>query len=453
MSNRKGKPPARIVQFLLLVVVFLLVAAVSTGYSLGKGDLSGQPGSGQTPPGLVEESGSGFSSGPGTTASAALLFSELDGQAPADLAPSAGPLPSHNPDPTPAPQPAPSPSARATPTPAPQPAAVPSSVPSSKETATVSGEPSSASAGTAAIAAPATPPPAAVSPFTLGQGISRNLRMRVVVANNGGDESRDIRIEVPLLGKLSSPYQVILKETFSHTPADIATVAQGSRIGYFHFSSIAPGSTVTLVVDYSLRVHPFTAHFAAYRARPAAGPAGFLQPSANIESDHPQIVARAAEVTSGKNGDLEKARAIYAFVQRHLRYDPGSPYRNRGALSALETATGVCEEYAALFTALCRAAGIPARQVNGYTDPRGTGDIFNSAISLRGYRHSWAEFYLEGMGWLPADPTMNIGADSFKYFGSLPRASHIAQNYLDQSMRVTFSGGQLSVAWEESLIK
>ena len=88
-----------------------------------------------------------------------------------------------------------------------------------------------------------------------------------------------------------------------------------------------------------------------------------------------------------------------------MSYDLDSASRNSGALSALYNGSGVCEDYAALFVALCRAEGIPARLVNGYTDPRGRGDVWNVAYGetfpLTGFRHSWAEFYLEGLGWLP----------------------------------------------------
>jgi hypothetical protein len=138
-----------------------------------------------------------------------------------------------------------------------------------------------------------------------------------------------------------------------------------------------------------------------------------------------------------------------------MKYDLNSPDRNNGALSALRSGSGVCEDYAALFAALCRAEGIPARMINGYTDPQGRGEIWNiasgKALSLKGYRHCWAEFYLESMGWLPADPTLNIYDSNLVYFASLPQASHLAQNYADQSLRVRFQGGQLDVAWEEEL--
>jgi hypothetical protein len=48
--------------------------------------------------------------------------------------------------------------------------------------------------------------------------------------------------------------------------------------------------------------------------------------------------------------------------------------------------------------ALCRAAGIPARFVEGVTY-----GLSDSGPSLE--QHDWMEFYLPGIGWVPADPT------------------------------------------------
>ena len=62
------------------------------------------------------------------------------------------------------------------------------------------------------------------------------------------------------------------------------------------------------------------------------------------------------------------------------------------------------------------------------------------------------ECYVEGRGWLPADPTFEAGPNSFNYFGSLPHGSHIAQNYMDLSLRVRFQGGKLAVTWDETLV-
>jgi hypothetical protein len=294
-------------------------------------------------------------------------------------------------------------------------------------------------------------------PYTLGRVYDRNLWVKVVVENNGNTPSQNIRLEIPLLGELDSPYQRTVKESYSREPVDVIKLKNNNRVGVFRIDSLPPGASDVITLEYYLNVYPMHANFSTNSKKNARGaPAGYLEASEKIESNHPKIVAKARELTASCSTDLEKAQAFYKFVIAHINYDLNSSTRNTGALGALQSRSGVCEEYASLFTALCRASGIPARVVNGYADPQGTGGIWNIApgesFPLRGYRHSWSEFFLNGAGWLPADPAMNINNNGFKYFGSLPQASHLAQNYEDIPLNVRYSGGQLSVTWEEGLV-
>jgi hypothetical protein len=75
-----------------------------------------------------------------------------------------------------------------------------------------------------------------------------------------------------------------------------------------------------------------------------------------------------------------------------------------GALFALKNGYGECGDYAALFVALCRASGIPARPVVG-----------RWAMPENGSYHVWAEFYLQDVGWVPVDPSFGPknNADTF----------------------------------------
>jgi len=69
---------------------------------------------------------------------------------------------------------------------------------------------------------------------------------------------------------------------------------------------------------------------------------------------------------------------------------------DKGALYALTNLSGDCTEFAALFAALCRAAGIPARLMGGYICQR------NCLVTTVDF-HNWAEFYHNG-AWHLADP-------------------------------------------------
>jgi transglutaminase-like putative cysteine protease len=62
-----------------------------------------------------------------------------------------------------------------------------------------------------------------------------------------------------------------------------------------------------------------------------------------------------------------------------------------------ELGKGVCQDFAHVWIAACRAAGIPARYVSGYLY---TGDSHQPQAS-----HAWGEAWLPQAGWLAFDPT------------------------------------------------
>ena len=103
---------------------------------------------------------------------------------------------------------------------------------------------------------------------------------------------------------------------------------------------------------------------------------------------------------------------------------------------------GNCRTLARGFISMAQKNGITAREVIGYARPR-HGPLTSG--SLEGTRHSWAEFYVEDLGWVPVDLT-------FQYFGELPHTSHVIESYSDQSIKVNFSGGSLSASWSNFIL-
>ena len=95
-----------------------------------------------------------------------------------------------------------------------------------------------------------------------------------------------------------------------------------------------------------------------------------LQATPAIDSDHPHIVAFAAQHARG-NTRREQAQALYLAVRDGLRYDPYRiDLREHGmkASTALAQGFGWCVPKAVLLAAVARAAGIPARL--GFADVR-----------------------------------------------------------------------------------
>ncbi|HEU0199784.1 MAG TPA: transglutaminase domain-containing protein [Burkholderiaceae bacterium] len=122
------------------------------------------------------------------------------------------------------------------------------------------------------------------------------------------------------------------------------------------------------------------------------------------------IVKKTADqITKGARTDLQKARAIYEWTVENTFRDPKTRGCGIGDVKAMLEANvlgGKCADLNAMFVALCRAAGVPARDVYGVRvveSPRGyksmgrMGDITKA-------QHCRAEFYAQNIGWVPVDP-------------------------------------------------
>ena len=86
-----------------------------------------------------------------------------------------------------------------------------------------------------------------------------------------------------------------------------------------------------------------------------------LRPGTFIDSDHPAVRATAQRLKA--DGPTATAVALYAFVRDAIRYDPYVDYTDPviwRASAVLAAGAGYCVGKASLYTALCRAAGIPA---------------------------------------------------------------------------------------------
>lgn len=112
----------------------------------------------------------------------------------------------------------------------------------------------------------------------------------------------------------------------------------------------------------------------------------------------PRIRRLANEVTAGAKGPLAQARAIYRHVLTTMTYDKATPGWGMGdSERACDIRKGNCTDFHSLFIALARAKGIPARFIIGFPMAEKDGQT-------SGY-HCWAEFFVEGIGWIPVDPS------------------------------------------------
>uniref|UniRef100_UPI0028118490 transglutaminase family protein n=1 Tax=Microbacterium sp. TaxID=51671 RepID=UPI0028118490 len=79
----------------------------------------------------------------------------------------------------------------------------------------------------------------------------------------------------------------------------------------------------------------------------------------------------------------------------------------------LEVRSGYCTHFASTFAVMARSIGIPARVVVGYLPGTATGDEVDDQdvyTVLGSQLHAWPETYLDGIGWVPFDPTVGLGS-------------------------------------------
>jgi transglutaminase-like putative cysteine protease len=214
-----------------------------------------------------------------------------------------------------------------------------------------------------------------------------------VTYNWGASGNYTFRIEVKVTNNGSETSQNVMVsvpllensspyQTTSLISVNYDLVSTAGRVSTFNLGDLAPGETKTIIADFNINV---------------------------------RTVA-----LNNSNETVEKAR---------IAYD-----KHKGS--------GNCRVLAQAFINEARAMGLNAREVVGFARPqRGA----MTSGSLQGSRHSWAEFYVDGLGWVPVDLT-------FQYFGTFPQTSHIVECYGDQSIKVNFTGGSLGASWSNSVL-
>lgn len=118
-------------------------------------------------------------------------------------------------------------------------------------------------------------------------------------------------------------------------------------------------------------------------------------PSADAE-----VVALAKRITGQRTDPGDKVAALLEWFvpAKNIRYDGQITGSRYGVKTVLKQGYGHCWDFSDCFVTLCRAAGVPSRQVLGW---------------LHGQSgHVWAEVLIEGKGWRQVDPTAGMGCDS-----------------------------------------
>mgnify|MGYP003587906534 CR=1 FL=1 len=201
----------------------------------------------------------------------------------------------------------------------------------------------------------------------------------------------------------------------------------GNHLLHFVFSNIPPYAVRIVNVEATVAMNS-TARSVSISRDQYLHPEPLMQFDA-AEFDHlaPKF-AREAPVE-------QTVQAIFNWVRQNIR-DIGYDGTDRGALYALTEKKGDCTEFAALFVALCRREGIPARVMGGYVIDQ------NTNLDPASF-HNWGEYYASG-AWHLADPQAGILNEKSEQYIAM-RVSGESDSPLENYARFRYLGNGIKV--------
>jgi hypothetical protein len=276
--------------------------------------------------------------------------------------------------------------------------------------ATSAADPGNAASG--AVEPAISPEPVTPTPTSAGNPVQiiHPVRYRVenaVVVSNGGFTITELLLYQPKPVGWDGQINVV-EESVTPSNYKVGRDPQtGTEMYYWQlFNTPARGKAIEFKNQFT---------FTAYETRTAIDPDGIppyntLSPAYRlytkaepyIESTDPLITNLADKLAGNETNPFRLARRFYDYVVAHAHYQLIEGFI--GAKGMLINNAGECGDFSALFIALARAKGIPARAVVGLW-----------ALSGTDQSHVWAEFYLQDIGWIPVDPT--IGQSEPSKFG------------------------------------
>ena len=101
---------------------------------------------------------------------------------------------------------------------------------------------------------------------------------------------------------------------------------------------------------------------------------------------------------------LTAVRRLNQVLCESFDYAPGATLADSPIDLALESGSGVCQDFSHIMLAICRSWGIPARYVSGYLFT----DAAEGDRSDPDATHAWVEVFLPSLRWVGFDPTNNV---------------------------------------------
>ena len=117
----------------------------------------------------------------------------------------------------------------------------------------------------------------------------------------------------------------------------------------------------------------------------------------------------AESITTGYDTTYDKLKAIEAYLQKYTySFSPMNPPEGQDFVDyfLFEGKEGYCTSYATAMAVLGRCIGVPMRYLEGFVARYEYQDREDNMYPIKNSQaHSWAEAYIEGIGWIPFEAT------------------------------------------------
>ena len=229
----------------------------------------------------------------------------------------------------------------------------------------------------------------------------------------GNIKSLDIFYAVPS----ARDNQKLLSEIqYMPPPKEFLHDRWNQKVARFHVENLDPAQSfeVTLKADIETSAISYFVYPDEVKSEiPREIKKQYLVDEDKYDINNPYIQKLVKEVVGDETNIYWKARKLYQYLIANMEYELSGGWNT--APTVLKRKNGSCSEYTFCYTALCRAAGVPARYVGSLVvrgDDASYDDVF----------HRWNEIYLPGYGWIPVDASGGdklLPADQGSSFGSL----------------------------------
>jgi transglutaminase-like putative cysteine protease len=254
------------------------------------------------------------------------------------------------------------------------------------------------------------------------------------------DRDKDLRLWIPISCEWASQKAVKIISVEPKPYAEYTDPESGNRMLFWDFSKEPKNLSYEVHIKFRLESYEVHAEvdpnqIGSYNK--TSKEYALYTRSENIICITPEIREMAQKAVGDEKNPYLQAKLINKFVGKKMRFKIHRQDRGVGVKCLLDFPVidkkgekhyeGSCEQYSALFVALCRAAGIPARTVAAFIgwcpwieeedlekrygplELQLSPDGLAAAQHYMGLGlHTWAEFYVPKFGWVPVDPETGV---------------------------------------------